>query len=152
MLGSVAFTVIGLWLLLMQNSLLIYRVIGVVNILFFGFMASIVARKLQDDTPGLIIDEVGIDDNSSGVAVGLILWRDIKDVFVVEIANQKFIMVEVYNPEYYIERQTHYLQKKAMEYNLKTYGSPLSITTNGLKCTFDKLYKLIKIKLEESIA
>ncbi|MEO6522846.1 MAG: STM3941 family protein [Mucilaginibacter sp.] len=148
LLSAVIFTAIGLWFLLMQNDVQIYKILGVISILFFGFVASVIARKLQDDTPGLIIDDSGIMDNSNAFATGLIIWRDIKSVFVVEIGRQKFIMVEVYNPEEYIERQHHYLQKKAMQYNLKTYGSPVSITGNGLKCTFDNLYKLIRTNLE----
>ncbi|RKR84863.1 hypothetical protein BDD43_5116 [Mucilaginibacter gracilis] len=149
LLGAIAFTALGLWFLLLQKNVLIYRVSGVIVVLVFGFAASILARQLQDNTPGLIIDETGISDNSSAVAAGQILWRDIKDVFVVEEGGHKFIMLEVRNPEKYIERQTHYLQKKAMQYNLKTYGSPLSITTDGLKYPFEKLYALIKANFEQ---
>jgi len=148
LLLTVAFTAIGLWFLLMQNGVQMYKIAGVIAILVFGFALSIIARKLQDNTPGLVIDDSGIMDNSNALAAGLIIWRDIKNVFVVEIGSQKFIMVEVYNPDKYIDRQHHYLQKKAMQYNLKTYGSPVSITGNGLKCTFDNLYKLIRTNLE----
>ncbi len=63
LLGSIVFTALGLWLLLMQNRVVVYHVFGVVAILFFGFTASIIARRLQDNTPGLIIDEMGIMDN-----------------------------------------------------------------------------------------
>lgn len=149
---SLVATALGIWLLLLQNELQILRIIGVMIVMFFGFTASILVRKLRDDIPGMIIDEVGINDNSSAVAAGMILWRDVKDVFVVETGSQKFIMIEVHEPEKYIERQTHYLQKKAMEHNLKTYGSPLSITAQGLKYNFDKLYTLIRTNMEANLA
>ena len=149
LLAAIIFTALGLWILLMDGAAQVYKVAGVISILFFGFAASILARKLQDNTPGLIIDNSGIMDNTNALATGLIIWRDIKDVFVVEEGRQKFIMVEVYNPEKYIERQHHYLQKKAMQYNLKMYGSPVSITVSGLKCTFEKLYKLIRTNLDD---
>jgi hypothetical protein len=160
LLGSVVFAIAGFWVVLHTPvphypetfSRSAIKCIGVIAVLFFGFTASVIARKLQDNMPGLIIDEIGITDNSNPLAAGLILWRDVKDISVVEIGRQKLIMIEVYNPEKYIDRQNHFLQKKAMLYNLKMYNSPLSITANGLKCTFDELYVLIKNNLEKYIA
>jgi len=121
LLASIAFVAIGFWIVLHippqhgRNTFYLSagKCIAVITVLFFGFTASIIARKLQEKTPGLIIDEAGIIDNSSTVAAGLILWQDIKDISVVEIGRQQLIMIEVYNPGKYIDRQTHILQKKS---------------------------------------
>lgn len=117
LLGCVAFVAIGIWLFSAAPSIAAYPIIfcqalGIISIVFFGFIGVFIARKLQDNKPGLIIDEEGITDNSSAVAGGSIVWRDIKDIYVIEIGRQKLMMIEVVNPEKYIERQAHYLTKK----------------------------------------
>jgi hypothetical protein len=160
LMGSLVFVALGFWFVLRPPHALyqdmfyrsVLKCIGVISVLIFGFAASIIARRLQYNTPGLIIDDFGITDNSSPLAAGLILWCDIKDISVVENGRHKSIMVEVYNPAKYIDRQYHFLQKKAMQYNLKMYNSPVSITASGLKCNFEQLYSLIKSNLEKHIA
>lgn len=155
LLGSIVFIATGVWLVMAapvtHYPVIFCRALGIVCVLFFGVIALSIASKLQDNSRGLIIDEDGITDNSSAVSGGLIVWRDIEDISVIEIGRQKLIILEVRNPEKYIERQTHFLQKKAMQSNLKMYNSPLSISANGLKCDFEDLYRLIKDNLETYI-
>ncbi len=151
LLGSLTFVGLGLWLVINPPTTSHYHhyspttilLAGYASIIFFGLCAFFFIRKLPDNRPGLIIDYLGLSDNSSGVAGGQILWSDIINISVLKIQRQKFIMLQVKNPEEYINRQTNAFKRKMMEMNFKMYGSPLNITSNGLKISFDELHKLV---------
>ena len=156
--GALTFVGIGLWFVIdpptIQNSYwgnpTKIAFAGYASIIFFGLCAYFFISKLADKKPGLIINHSGIVDNSSGLSAGLIQWSDIEDITVVVVHRQKLIMVHVKNPQEFINRQTSFLKRKGMEYNYKMYGTPLSITTNGLKTSFDNLLNLLTEKFQAS--
>jgi hypothetical protein len=105
---------------------------------------------LPDNKPGLIIDQTGLTDNSSGVSAGQVLWSDIEAISVIEIHRQKLIMLKVRNPQEYIDKQTSGFKRKMMQINFKLYGTPLSITSNGLKISFEELLSTLTDKLKQA--
>lgn len=150
-LGAFAFVAIGFWFVLappsrtgssLESTFLM--VLGLVSILFFGGIAILVIRKLFDSRPGLIINEQGLNDNSGGLSLGQILWQDIEDISVLQIQRQRLILVLVNNPQDYIDRQSKGWKRKLMAINYRQYGTPISISANGLKISFDELLKLLK--------
>jgi len=156
--GSIIFVVIGTWLVVnppksnhpIFGNPMVILISGISAIIFFGYTAFILLKKLPDNKPGLIINSEGIIDNSSGVSAGIVLWTDIIEISTANVMNQKFLMFIVKNPEEYINRQNGIVKRKAMEINYKTYGSPISISANTLDTNFEELYKLLKIKFKES--
>ena len=132
---------------IMRNPTVIF-ISGVASILFFGLCTPFIFKKLWDKSPGLIITKQGILDNSSGVSAGKIYWADIEDISVLKIHRQKLIMLKVKNPQVYIDKQTNGLKRKMMTLNYKMFGTPLSITSNGLKISFDELLSTLTDKLE----
>jgi len=149
--GSIIFVAIGFWFVIKKpvtslpvlgNSTIMF-IVGIISILFFGICAIFVSQKITENTPGLIINDEGITDNSSGVSAGLVLWRDISEIRKTNVFNQAFIIVIVKNPEEYIARQTNFLKKRLMTMNYKSYGSPVNISPNSLKCNFNELYLMI---------
>jgi len=116
---------------------------GYASIIFFGVCAFALVRKAFSNAPGLLIDKNGITDNSSGVSVGFIGWNDITKLSVSQVAQQNFIMVHVSDPDSYIQRQHNIFERKALAANYDMYGTPISITANGLKCDFDELFSLL---------
>ena len=82
---SLIFISLGLWFVIkpptIRNPIIgnptLILTVGIAAILFFGLCAIFIAKKLPDKTPGLIINNQGVTDNSSGVSVGLIPWDDI---------------------------------------------------------------------------
>lgn len=156
--GSILFVVIGLWFVisppqiergLFSNPALILGT-GIASIIFFGLCAFVVFKKLQSNKPGLVIDQSGITDNASALSAGHIPWSDIKGIRTIQMMNQQLIMVEVVNPEEYINRQSGALKRKAAEINYKSYGSPISISANALKCNFAELEHILQSALENS--
>lgn len=61
-------------------------------------------------------------------------------------------MLEVNNPQDYIDRQDSLFKRKGMQLNYKMYGTPLSITANGLKIPFKELLALVTQSLQETRA
>ena len=96
-LGSLTFVALGLWFVIepptnhhnRHYSPTILLIVGYASIIFFGLCALIAMRKLFDNRPGLVIDDLGLSDNSSGVSSGQILWADILYISVIEIQIQK---------------------------------------------------------------
>lgn len=156
-LGSLMFVGLGVWFLtnppksnhwLFGNTTLIF-ITGLASVIFFGIVAVTIFRKFSDKNPGLTINRQGIIDNSSGVSAGLIPWTDIQEIKISQVMNQKFLMFIVRNPEEYLDKATNPLKRNAMKMNYKTYGSPISISSNALKINFDDLHKLLIDKMKE---
>lgn len=149
--GSIGFVAAGIWFLLnppkINNALFgnptFILVISIAGILFFGLIAVYIIRKLPDNKPGLIIDQLGITDNSGGLSAGQILWTDIENISVFEINRQKLILLQVKNPEDYINRQSSAFKRKLMQINFNSYGSPVSISANSLQIGFNELLSIL---------
>ena len=157
--GALVFVALGLYFIIWAEALKsnpinpnpnLLRVVGGTTVVFFGYCGYVIFGKLTGDSTGLIIDENGITDFSSGTSVGLIEWQDIKEVRKANVLTTKFLMLITDNPDKYISRANNSVQKSAMKSNLKLYGSPLSITTNTLQVSFDDLEKLLQTKMKEA--
>lgn len=151
LIGSVVFVTLGFLFVITPTSFISpychsatkIFISGLASILFFGLCGISIARKITVNKPGLIINNNGLIDNSSGVAAGQILWADIDNISIFKIRRQKLIILHVKNPQIYIDKQTSIFKRKAMTINYKICGTPLSITSNGLKISFDELFKTI---------
>lgn len=121
----------------------IIRIFGIAAICFFGVCIIFMFRKLFDNKLGLIIDENGITDNTNATSMGLIEWNDITMVEKKQVMSTKFLILHTNNPEKYVQRAKNFISKRAIEMNIKTYGSPISITSNSLKMSFEDLENLI---------
>ena len=116
---------------------------GSIGVLFFGGICIAVIKKIFDKKPGLSINEKGIWDNSSGVSAGLVEWKDILGLRKVNVSGTRFILIDVHNPEKYINNIKGVIKRQAMKANNKKYGTPISISSNGLSIKFKDLEKLI---------
>ena len=96
--GSIIFVGIGTWLVvnppksdhLIFGNPIIILISGISTIVFFGYIAFTLFKKLPDNKPGLIINSEGIIDNSSGVSAGIVLWTDIIEISTSNVMNQNF--------------------------------------------------------------
>ena len=140
---SLGFVVGGFWILSSShhepkfNPVLVYA-IGISNIIFFGVCALTFAVQLCNTKPSVVLDAMGIIDNSSAVSVGRILWQDIDRVSITQIENQKFLTIHVNCPEKYLQRGS-WFKRKLNDLNNKIYGSPIHISTNMLSISLEEL-------------
>jgi len=147
--GAVTFVVIGVLFLISPSPSMFIIIAGLVAISVFGLFAIVAFRKLFDKKVGLIINREGIIDNSSGVSAGLVLWSDIKEIKISNVASQKFLTFIVNNPQYYIDKFTNPLKRKAVEMNYRIYGSPINIAADLLQTNFESLHNLLTEKMKE---
>lgn len=146
---AIIFTVLGSLFILSPKTFIratdtfMITLIGYVCIVFFGFCSIYAGMKLFDKKSALVIDEEGIQDNSSGVAASKILWKDVKGVYEETVSGQRFIMIDVRNPKDYLTKEKNPIKRRMMELNFKLYGTPIHITANALKISYDDLLKLI---------
>jgi hypothetical protein len=156
LIGSILFVILGIYLAKNPEDFLsfrhrnpeIIRIVGVFSACFFGLIGFYVVIKLFDNKPGLILDEIGITDNSSAIAYGLIFWKDIVSIRTEKIQTTQFLIIEVNNPEEYIKNSSKF-KKLLFKTNFKIYGTPLSINASGLKTNFKKLEALIQTEFEK---
>lgn len=150
-IAGVLFCAIGIFFILkptnfsdrLLDSTLLVQALGIVSILLFGAITISLIKKINSKEPGMIINSVGITDNASAVSAGLIYWKDIIDIRINSVRNQRFLMIITKNPQLYIDRQNGFFKRKSMQMNYKFYGSPISISANALQMDFDSLYQTV---------
>lgn len=152
--GSALFVVLGFYMILkmayaqdLLNPLLVQG-IGFVSVVFFGAISIFGSKKLFDRTPGLIVDDKGITDNSSGVCVGLIEWKDIAGISKYEVMSTTFLLIHVYHPEKYLAKANK-TKARVMKANMKMTGTPLTISSTAMQCDFTELTKSVTDAFEE---
>lgn len=155
--GSVLFVVLGFFLITTIADLqtrthpLFVKIVGAASILFFGMTGFFGIKSLFKKTTGLIIDDYGITDYSNITGTGLIKWTDIKGMRTENTGRSKFILLFTVNPEIYLNKAGG-SRKNIMEANMKLFGTPLILSSNGLKCSFKELEKLISDRLNEKMS
>ena len=156
------FIVAGLWLAVYQpqtsnpilNSSILKYGVGMMGVLMGLIGVFAFLTKIFDTKAGITIDQTGLIENASTLSVGRIPWTDILDIRETTVqgsfsAKEKFIIIMVRNPDYYISKQKNAIRRKLMMLNAKKSGSPLYITTNGLKIRHTELKELLQRKLKE---
>ncbi|MDY3024821.1 STM3941 family protein [Streptococcus hyovaginalis] len=129
-LGSLIFVILGLILLLTADILPI--LVGLFSIAFFGWCFIIFVKRIFNNQPLLMVDQHGITDHSSALALGFVPWQDIENIQLRHMLNQTFISVSVKDQEVYLAKMSS-LQRNASKTNLKM-GYPLiniSLNTTG---------------------
>ena len=147
-----AFVVFGLFLIISpldKNPPLFIKIIGYVFVILLGSELILLLKKIFSDNIGLEINNEGIIDNSTVPSIGLVEWNDIRNIDVIEINRQKFIMVYVKNTQNYIDKEKNKLKKKTMQMNTNMYGTPIQIVSNALKISHKELYNLLVDKFQE---
>lgn len=156
MLGSAVFVAIGVWMLIhepqvkngVMNQPVVKAILATSALVFFGASFLIYLVKLINTKPALIIDDIGITDNTSFTSGGFIPWNDIDGFKHLTIQKQHFLAVLVKHPEQYLHRTGNLLVKKSMQWNLKQFGTPVTIPTRMMKTGSDELYTLLSGKLQ----
>jgi hypothetical protein len=150
-LGSIMFVGLGVWYVIsppkvnisiFSNPTVVF-IVGLASILFFGLAGFFIFKKLFDKSPGLIISDEGVFDNSSGASAGFVPWTDIVEIKETKTFNQSFINLVVRNPQDYIDRQNSAFKRKLTKINYNSYGTVIGISANGLKIKYKELKDLL---------
>lgn len=152
--GALLFVVLGLAFIIAPQKFfdfsLIVRIfafiVGLISIIFFGFILIVGLQNLFENKSGLTINEDGVIDDFSGYSIGLISWNDILEIKTIKVSSQKFLILIVKNPQDYINKQTNKIKRKFLEINYKKYDSPITFSANSLLTSFNEMEKIIMDK------
>lgn len=122
--------------------------VGWAGLLFFGVALFYIVRMLRRNQPALQINTTGLYDRTTGVAVGRIDWEDIEGFRSKSVLGNRFILVDVTDPEEYIRRGEGKLAQKALRANFKKYGAPITIGTDNIKIDHDELLTILEGELK----
>ena len=147
LIGSIAFVVLGFWLLLEADNLtgsrasnpIFTRGIAIVSIIFFGLGIFAGIKRLIKSEIYLIINSEGINVNPKKSLTEFIKWSEIEGFEEIKIQSTRIIIIGVKNPEYWLNKETSTLRKKLMRFNITNYNSPFNIAAAGLDISSDKL-------------
>jgi hypothetical protein len=142
----------GLWFALkpelavstLFSSVAIIRMVGIIAAVCAGLACAFILKQLENKRPLVIVSANGITDHSSLTSVGLIPWEDIVDIRESIVMNQKFVTIDVKNPEHYIGLQSSAFKRKIMQLNFNQYNSLISISANALQCKHFQLRHLLQ--------
>lgn len=146
--GAIGFIALSFWLMQVADtqteySPLFLKFISIIGILFFTLCGIYGFRKLFDTKPALIINDQGIFDNSSAISAGLVEWKNITNVIITEVYDQKFITIETNNADELLSKQ-HGFKKILLSLNKNYYKSPIQIAASSLQCDIQELCNILK--------
>lgn len=126
------------------------QTIGAALIIIFSCLGILLFRKMFNSKPGLIINEKGIWHNPGGVIGEIFIdWKNVLRFDIVEIMRTQLVIIKIKNAEELIHGCIG-LKQKLLKYSYKNYGSPISISSNTLKCNFETLVALLQKSFEEA--
>lgn len=155
--GSSIFIVLGILFIIVPELFITFLVkntlfiifFGVLSVLFFGFiLITLIQKRLFDKKIGIEVNAEGITDNSSFVSIGLIKWEDIVSIEKSNVMSTHFLLINVKNPENYIKKAKG-IKSKLLRGNYKSYGTPISISSNFINCNFAQLEDILLSSFEK---
>ena len=144
---SVVFIFIGSWMLIAHpqtsnpiiNSPFVKYPSAVLSVVMGILGGYFFFQKLQDKRPALILSSEGITDNSSAISAGFIPWSDITEVTSIKVSGQKMVVIQVHNPEEYIQRQPSSFKQRIMRTNLTRFGTCIAFSPSTVDIKFEDL-------------
>lgn len=158
LIGSLLFVALGIWVLLEADNLTGWRAsnptfnrgVGIASILFFGLGVFISSKRLLKSELAFIISSEGINVNPKKSLSDFIKWEDIKKIEEIKIQSTRIVIIEVKNPQYWLDKETSAFRRKLMQFNLNNYNSPFNISATGLDISLDKLIETLNIYLDKN--
>lgn len=153
LIGSFLFLLLSIWLMTVpDNPFGLYGEpvmisIGAIGALFTGLGSIIITRMLLSGKLAIEVNDEGIRDETSGVSIGLIRWKDIESIEPYRLLGNDFILINVSNPEYYYERARGSLARQAMERNEHLTGTPVQLNCNSVAVPTEQLLELLRAEL-----
>jgi hypothetical protein len=135
-LGSVAFVVMGIWIIMKTGN----WALGLVTILFFGTGIAVGVWQLLDTRPRLQITDAGILDRTLGV--GLIPWADITGAYINSVNREYFICLNLRDEQAYLSRLSP-LKRKLAGANEALGFTPISVNLSGVDLNPEQLLEYI---------
>ena len=109
-----------------------------------SIFAWIAILKWKNKGPGLVINQMGIVDNSGIVSAGMVFWSDVIEINTSKIIFSDCIIVKVKKPERYIKNQKNLFNRIWLMLENSRLGSPVNISVSGLKYKYNELFRILQ--------
>jgi hypothetical protein len=157
LMGSLLFVVGGFYMLMNAENFTGYRArspfliktIGIASVLFFGLGIYVSIKQLITNQLILIIDRKGVNVNPKKSQTEFIEWKNINGFSELKIQSQKFVIIDVDNSDYWIEKGESGIRKKLMKFNVNNYGSPFNLSANSMQMNYAELMKTLNENLNK---
>jgi hypothetical protein len=124
-----------------SNPLLVHSS-GVILIVIGGFGCIPFLSKLFDLSPGLILDDRGLTDNTSAFSAGFIPWSDIVGFEAYQMKNQRILYVLLKDQDKYISAFGP-VRRALFKAGKNFAASPIAIGSSSISIGFDELVYLV---------
>ncbi|WP_291285698.1 STM3941 family protein [Flavobacterium sp.] len=159
LIAGVIFGILCLNMFLNPNKYISFVFRSTSFIKSFGLIASIllfvsiilIATKTLKNKYGLILTEEGIIDLSSVVSIGLIHWKDIKGIKEKKVMSTEFLLIDLHNPNEYLDKAKNKLVLNLLKSNLSMYGTPIALSSVALQCSFHKLKTMLNDNYQKNL-
>ncbi|MGY3052796.1 hypothetical protein ACVWYG_000992 [Pedobacter sp. UYEF25] len=157
LVGSLLFVVGGIYMFInaenfagyAARSPLFIKTIGSASILFFGLGIYVSIRQLLANQLLVIVDKIGLNVNPRKSLTECIEWKNINGFSELKIQSQKFVIVDVDNSDYWIEKEENRIRKKLMKFNVDKCGSPFNLSANSMQINYAELMKILNENLSK---
>lgn len=151
LIGATFFVIMGILMVMKAGNDSTYRGqspafikgVGIASILFFGLGIYVSIRQLIQNHLVLIVDKNGLHINPNKSSSEQIAWNDIQGFSEIKIHSTKLVIIDLYNSEYWIEKEQNKMKKQLMKFNLNNYGSPFSLSAQFMQINHNELMKIL---------
>jgi hypothetical protein len=106
-------------------------IIGLVGVLFFGLCGGWILARLFSNRVSLLLDRVGLIDNSSALPAGRIEWDQISRVGITTIEKQRFLGIDV-KDRTILASSSSAFRRWVDETNLALVGFPVNVPSTTI--------------------
>ena len=130
-------------------------VIGIAGLIFFGggfcILFIMLLKNFFRSKPSLLLtpDSLRIYAPAKGIYL-TIEWQRIADFSVFRTYGQKFIRIELHDPDRAIDEEKNRIAKELMRWQMKYFGSPYAITASTVDIGTTELEKILREYLQAS--
>ena len=157
LIGSLLFVVGGVYIFINAENFTGFRAgspffikgVGIASVLFFGLGIYVSIKQLIANQLILIINRNGVNVNPRKSLTEYIEWKNITGFSELKLQSQKFVIINVDNSDYWIEKEKNVIRKKLMEFNLNNYGSPFNLSANSMQINYAELITTLNENLNK---
>lgn len=154
-LAAAVMTALSYFLIATQPHGTVGLVIGIVGLVFFGggfcILLVMLLKSFFGHKPTLLLTPRSLRIYAPAKGIYLdIAWPEIADFSSFQTYGQKFIRIELHDPDRAIEAEKNRIAKELMRWQMKYFGSPYAITASTVGISTTELEKLLREYLEAS--
>jgi len=150
--GAMVVLAVSTWILMQPSARVSVQgaLAAWICIPFSIIVGAFAFSRLCSRKPALIIDEKGITDHASGVAVGFVPWDDIAGAGIAEHRTRRFLGIAVRNSGEYLAK-AGWLKRMLMKSNQRALGYVINVPQAALSVSVEKLLNHINEYRQSSL-